>query len=142
MNVAMLPFEPAVHMVKVDFATGCSLHDALAGAMPFGSGVVIMVRIGNRELSGLIVQMSVVDAGARAVAGVFLCSTLVVDSARWSAASASWSIQLHGASMGAAKHAADASDENKTKEMKSWRISALLENRYSGKPQRHGLPRG
>jgi hypothetical protein len=137
MNVAMLPFAPAVHMVKVDFATGCSLHDALAGAMPFGSGVVIMVRIGNREVSGLIVHMSVVDAGTRAVAGVFLCSTLVVDSARWSAASASWSIQLHGASTGAAKQDADASAEKKMKGMKWWRISAQLENKYSGKPQRN-----
>lgn len=82
MNVARLPFAPAVHVVKVDFATGCTLHDALAGAMPFRSGLVIMVTIGSREVSGLIVQMSVLDAGTRAVPGVFLCSTLVMDAAR------------------------------------------------------------
>ena len=126
-------------MVKAAFAADCSLHDALAGAAPFGSADVIMVRIGNREVRGLIVHMSVLDAGTLAVPGVFLCSTLVMDSARWSASSASWSIQLHGVSTGAAKHAADASDEKKTKEMKSWRMSVLLETRYSGKPQRNGV---
>jgi hypothetical protein len=127
MNVTMLPFAPALHMVKAAFAADCSLHDALDGAAPFGSGVAIMVRVGNREVSGLIVHMSVLDAGARAVPGVILCSTLVVDSARWSAASASWSIQLHGVSAVAAKQVADASVEKNMKEMKSWRMSALLE---------------
>jgi hypothetical protein len=94
-----------------------------------------MVTIGNREVSGLIVQMSVLNAGTLVVPGVLLCSTLVVDSTRWSAASASWSIQLHGASAGAAEHVADANNEKRMKEMKSWRMSALLEPRdkmYAG----------
>ena len=129
MNVTVLPFAPAVHMVKRALAAGCSLHDVLIGAAPFGSAVVIMVTIGNREVSGLIVQTSVLNAGTLAVPGVFLCSTLVVDSTRWSAASASWSIQLHGVSAGAAKHVADENNEKRMKEMKSRRMSALLEPR-------------
>jgi hypothetical protein len=129
MNVTRLPFAAVLHMVKTDFPTGCSLHVGLPGPAPFGSAVVIMVRIGNREVCGLIVHTSVLDAGALAVAEVFLCSTMVVDSTRWSAASASWSIQLHGVSTGAAKQAADASDERKTKGMKARRMSALLENK-------------
>jgi hypothetical protein len=141
MIVTRLPFAAALHMVKSAFAADCSLHDALDGAAPFGSAVVIIVRIGNREVSGLIVHMSVLDAGTLAVAGVFLCSILVADSVRWSATSASWSIQLHGASAEAAQHAADASDEKIKKEMKSWRMSTLLENKYCRRPQRKAVSR-
>ena len=54
MNVTVLPFAPALHMIKAAFAADCSLHDALDGTAPFGSGVAIMVIVGNREVSGLI----------------------------------------------------------------------------------------